>query len=140
MKLWSSVGVVLAALIFAGCGETGASPEELGQAFRQGERAAKREAVDVANRRVAKARNKGYWSGWSDGWDDAAAAVEEEADYDEIDPTPERLDGTSSYEFEPDDIARAESASQELQDYCAGAVSEAQEIGCLSHVDPEDIP
>ena len=57
-----------------------------------------------------------------------------------IDPTPERLDGSSSQEFEPDDIARAEAASDEIQAYCDGAVSEAQRVGCLSHVDESDVP
>lgn len=57
-----------------------------------------------------------------------------------IDSTPEKLDGSSSYEFEPDDIKRAESASPAVQEYCEGAVSEAQEVGCLSHVDESDIP
>jgi hypothetical protein len=52
-----------------------------------------------------------------------------------IDPTPEKLDGSSSYEFEQDDLERAESASPVVQAYCEGAVSEAQETGCLSHVD-----
>jgi hypothetical protein len=57
-----------------------------------------------------------------------------------LDPTPEKLDGSSSYEFEQDDIERAESASSEVQEYCEGAVSEAQELGCLSHVEAGDIP
>lgn len=57
-----------------------------------------------------------------------------------FDPTPEKLDGSSSYEFEQDDIEQAESASPEVQDYCEGAVSEAQELGCLSHVEEGDIP
>lgn len=58
----------------------------------------------------------------------------------EVDPTPERLDGTPSTEFEADDIERAENASDAVAEYCAGAVSEAQEVGCLSHVDESDIP
>ena len=57
-----------------------------------------------------------------------------------IDPIPEKLDGTSSYEFEGDDIERAESASPEVEAYCAEAVSEAQRVGCLSHVDPSEVP
>jgi hypothetical protein len=57
-----------------------------------------------------------------------------------IDPTPTRLDRSESHQFEPADIARAESASQAVRDYCSGAVSEAQELGCLSHVDESDIP
>jgi hypothetical protein len=58
----------------------------------------------------------------------------------EVDPTPERLDGTSSLEFEADDIQRAESASPAVEEYCDGAVSEAQYVGCLSHVTDEDLP
>lgn len=57
-----------------------------------------------------------------------------------IDSTPERQDGTPSYEFEPADIERAENASEAVREYCSGAVSEAQEVGCLSHVDESDIP
>jgi hypothetical protein len=58
----------------------------------------------------------------------------------EIDPTPEKLDGSSSQEFESDDIERAENASPEVEAYCDGAVSEAQRVGCLSHVEESDIP
>jgi hypothetical protein len=57
-----------------------------------------------------------------------------------VDPTPERKDGPSSYEFEPDDIARANQASEAVREYCSGAVSEAQEVGCLSHVDESEVP
>jgi hypothetical protein len=42
-----------------------------------------------------------------------------------VDPTPERIDGTPSHEFEQD---------------CADAVSEAQRVGCESHVTEDDIP
>jgi hypothetical protein len=56
------------------------------------------------------------------------------------DSTPEKIDGTESYEFEADDIDRAEEASDAVKGYCAGAVSEAQRIGCESHVTEEDIP
>jgi hypothetical protein len=58
----------------------------------------------------------------------------------EVDPTPEKLDGTPSYEFEQEDIDRAEGASDAVKDYCSGAVSEAQRIGCESHVTDEDLP
>ena len=51
-----------------------------------------------------------------------------------------KLDGKQSPEFEADDIERAESASDAVAEYCAGAVSEAQEVGCLSHVDESDLP
>jgi hypothetical protein len=58
----------------------------------------------------------------------------------ETDPTPEKTDGTPSYEFEQDDIDRAEGASDSVKDYCSGAVSEAQRVGCESHVTDDDIP
>ncbi len=58
----------------------------------------------------------------------------------EVDPTPEKLHGTPSMEFEADDIERARTASDAVAEYCAGAVSEAQRVGCLSHVDESDIP
>jgi len=57
-----------------------------------------------------------------------------------LDPTPEKLDGTPSYEFEQDDLDRAEDASDAVKEYCADAVSEAQRIGCESHVTEEEIP
>lgn len=59
---------------------------------------------------------------------------------DYVDPTPERQDGTASYEFEQDDIDAADGASEAAKDYCSGAVSEAQYVGCISHVDESDIP
>jgi hypothetical protein len=57
-----------------------------------------------------------------------------------LDPTPEKLDGSSSREFEQDDLDRAEGASDAVTKYCADAVSEAQRIGCESHVTDEDLP
>jgi hypothetical protein len=56
------------------------------------------------------------------------------------DPTPENQYGVHSKEFERDDIERAEDASDEVKEYCSDAVSEAQRIGCESHVDESDIP
>jgi hypothetical protein len=57
-----------------------------------------------------------------------------------VDSTPEKLDGTPSYEFEQDDIDAAEGASDAVKEYCADAVSEAQRVGCESHVTDEDLP
>lgn len=57
-----------------------------------------------------------------------------------LDQTPTKLDGQQSHEFEQDDLERAESAPDSVRDYCSGAVSEAQELGCLSHVSPDDLP
>jgi hypothetical protein len=57
-----------------------------------------------------------------------------------VDPTPEDKNGVPSHAFEQDDIDRANDASQAVKDYCSGAVSEAQYVGCLSHVDESDIP
>ena len=51
-----------------------------------------------------------------------------------VDSTPEKLDGTESHEFEKDDLDRANEASDEVKGYCADAVSEAQRVGCESHV------
>jgi hypothetical protein len=58
----------------------------------------------------------------------------------EVDPIPEKIDGTPSYEFEQDDLDRAEDARDAVKDYCADAVSEAQQLGCESHVTEDDIP
>jgi hypothetical protein len=57
-----------------------------------------------------------------------------------VDPTPEKLDGSSSQEFEQDDIDRANGASDAVREYCADAVSEAQRVGCESHVTEDEIP
>ncbi len=57
-----------------------------------------------------------------------------------VDPTPERVDGSSSHEFERDDIDRANGASDAVKEYCSGAVSEAQRVGCEAHVTEDDIP
>jgi hypothetical protein len=57
-----------------------------------------------------------------------------------VDPTPEDKNGVPSHAFEQDDIDRANNASDAVKAYCSGAVSEAQYVGCLSHVDESDIP
>jgi hypothetical protein len=57
-----------------------------------------------------------------------------------INSTPIKKNGERSYEFEPEDIERAEEAPQAVQEYCEGAVSEAQEVGCLSHVEEGEVP
>lgn len=58
----------------------------------------------------------------------------------ELDPTPEKIDGSSSYEFEQEDLDAAEGASDAVKEYCADAVSEAQRLGCESHVTEDEIP
>lgn len=58
----------------------------------------------------------------------------------QTDATPEKLDGTSSYEFEQEDLDAADNASDDVKDYCADAVSEAQRLGCESHVTDEVLP
>jgi hypothetical protein len=58
----------------------------------------------------------------------------------EIDSTPTKLDGAESHEFEPEDVEAASEASDAVKEYCAGAVSEAQRLGCESHVTEEDLP
>jgi hypothetical protein len=56
------------------------------------------------------------------------------------DPAPEKLDGTESYKFEQEDLDAAAGASDAVKDYCSGAVSEAQRLGCESHVTDADVP
>jgi hypothetical protein len=58
----------------------------------------------------------------------------------ELDPTPEKIDGSSSYEFEQEDLDAADGASDAVKEYCADAVSEAQRLGCESHVTEDEIP
>lgn len=62
------------------------------------------------------------------------------ADQTQVSPGPVKKDGSRSTEFEQDDIERADDASDAVKDYCSGAVSEAQRLGCESHVDESDIP
>lgn len=57
----------------------------------------------------------------------------------DVDPTPEAQSGGPSGEFESEDIDAAESASNLVGIYCAGAESEAQEVGCLAHVSDSDV-
>lgn len=59
---------------------------------------------------------------------------------DDVDATPTKLDGSPSYEFEQEDIDAAEDASDAVKDYCSDAVSEAQRLGCESHVTDDDLP
>lgn len=58
----------------------------------------------------------------------------------ELDATPEKIDGSPSYEFEQEDLDAAEGASDAVKEYCVDAVSEAQRLGCESHVTEDDIP
>ncbi len=51
-----------------------------------------------------------------------------------------KLDGTESQEFEQEDLDAAAGASDGVKEYCADAVSEAQRLGCESHVTDSDIP
>lgn len=57
-----------------------------------------------------------------------------------VNSQPEKIDGTPSDEFEQDDIDAANNASDAVKGYCADAVSEAQRIGCESHVTEDEIP
>lgn len=54
-------------------------------------------------------------------------------------PSLTKKDGTQSQEFEQDDLDRADEASDAVKEYCSGAVSEAQRVGCESHVTEDDI-
>ena len=56
-----------------------------------------------------------------------------------VDPTPQRLDGSQSQEFEPDDLEAAVDAGRLVELYCDGIPSEAQRLGCLSHVTPDQV-
>jgi len=57
-----------------------------------------------------------------------------------VDPTPENKNGVPSHAFEQGDIDRANNASEAVKKYCSDAVSEAQYVGCISHVNESDIP
>jgi hypothetical protein len=57
-----------------------------------------------------------------------------------MDPTLEKIDGSPSYEFAQEDLDAAEGVSDAVKQYCADAVSEAQRLGCESHVTEDEIP
>lgn len=97
------------------------------QLARQRARERRLAAVEESSKGYGDDYENSY--GYEDSYDDGG-----------VDSTPEAADGSPSYEFEQDDIDRANDASEEVQDYCSGAVSEAQYVGCLSHVDEWDIP
>ncbi len=151
MHFKSLIGLLLAgtALGLAACGDLGATDEELAQARKRGEYIGAANATVAAKNRFSQTRHNVYLNGledgWDEGWEEAEEAFEEEREEGEIegsefDPTPEKMDGSESYEFEPDDIERAEEAPTDVQEYCEGAVSEAQELGCLSHVESSEVP
>ena len=57
-----------------------------------------------------------------------------------VDSTPTKLDGTESHDFEQEDLDAAAGASDAVKAYCADAVSEAQRLGCESHVTDAELP
>jgi hypothetical protein len=95
---------------------------------------------------VVVAVGYGFFSGTTGvdplGWNEDTGGNAESAEGTEgaIDSTPEKLDGTESYEFEQEDLDAAAGASDAVKEYCAGAVSEAQRLGCESHVNEDEIP
>ena len=70
----------------------------------------------------------------------ALAGCASGGDGSELDATPEKIDGSPSYEFEQEDLDAAEGANDAVKEYCADAVSEAQRVGCESHVTEDEIP
>lgn len=57
-----------------------------------------------------------------------------------INPTPEKENGEPSYEFEPSDIERAEEAEQSVRNTAKAQFQKRKEVGCLSHVQPNEVP
>ncbi len=53
---------------------------------------------------------------------------------------PLKKDGTRSQAFEQGDVDTAAGASQAVKDYCGGAGSDAQRLGCEAHVTDADLP
>jgi len=56
-----------------------------------------------------------------------------------LDSTPQRFDGTESHEIEQEDVDAAAGASDAVRDYCADSVSEAQRLGCESHITDDEV-
>lgn len=139
----------IALLALTGCGDFGATDEELAEARNQARQVGREEARANAERRIRQAHEFGYWDGqessgggWSRGWDEGWEAAEETIAEGGagINPYPVKQNGEPSYEFEPEDIEHAEEADDSVREYCEGAASEAQEVGCLSHVEPWEVP
>lgn len=162
-----AIGILAVALALGGCGDTGASQEELANARERGEKAGRFGAQEGISGRLSEAHGNGFWEGWEKGvrkgklkgrteawkeveliWREEESEAEEEGfsgdayegEPGPINPYPIKENGEPSYEFEPGDLERAENAPESVQEYCAGAVSEAQEVGCLSHVNPWEVP
>lgn len=57
-----------------------------------------------------------------------------------LDPGALKKDGTRSQEFASEHLDRAEQASEAVRKYCSGAVSESQDLGCLSYLTDDDLP
>jgi hypothetical protein len=132
LGFWTTIALALGILALAGCGDSKASEEELAKAYREGEqtgytkaRASEEDGIGIGGPNAEPLEEEE--GGWRD---------EDQS----INPTPEKGNGEPSDEFEPEDIERAEEASQSVKEYCEGAVSEAQEVGCLSHVEPSEVP
>jgi hypothetical protein len=147
MKLAAGLAFLV---LFAGCADSGATKEELALARQEARQVGREEARQNAARRIRAAHAHGFLAGmrWENRMSEEVGEevrAEEEAELEEIDagyinPYPIKQNGEPSYEFEPDDIERAEEADQSVREYCEGAVSEAQEVGCLSHVEPWEVP
>lgn len=147
------LGLGLVGLALVGCGDLGATEPELRQDATRGDRIGD---FDEGRGYVARCADGALsHSGGVQGACSYHGGVGEQSSYEPepggyepevgdeapaIDPTLLKKNGQPSYEFEPDDIERAEEAPPSVREYCAGAVSEAQEVGCLSHVEPSEVP
>jgi hypothetical protein len=158
----SALAVVALFFAVAGCGDTGATKTELHNAYERGYSAGEATGRTKAEAGASEEWGSGYDAGYAAG-EEEAYELEEELDEEElrdefgiengqyeegaiggepINPYPLKQNGEPSYEFEPEDIERAEEGAEDeaLREYCEEAVSEAQEVGCLSHVEPWEVP
>lgn len=140
--LGSLFAVLTLAFGLTACGDLGATEEELAQARKHGEKIGFTEGRKGFYQQINEASEESYREGRKEGQIEGHEDERfiEELTEEEFDSTPEKLDGTESYEFEPEDLERAEEAPSDVREYCEGAVSEAQELGCLSHVESSEVP
>jgi hypothetical protein len=57
----------------------------------------------------------------------------------DLDPTPTKLDGSESHEFDATDLERAQNAGWLVEYYCRPSQSQAQYEGCLAHVTEDQV-
>lgn len=118
---WAALAAVLGLLLVAGCGDTGASKEELGDAYSRGYEARETAGLSQAESDAEEEFEAGYESGLSDGEEEAFGLAEEAEN--EVTREFEREELNRQFEseeaqLEAEDAAReAEEANEVAEEY-----------------------